>query len=144
VKATLILCDYAVVSEGKLYISGGGWSMVGPGPSPAAIGILIAVPWDRANHPIKMVLRLEDSDGQPVTQSGPLGDEPVQVAGELEIGRPPGLKPGTPLNLPLAINFGAGIPGLVPGRRYAWRLHLDDESREDWDLPFDVRPLPAT
>jgi hypothetical protein len=49
VKATLLLADYAVVSDGKLTIVGGGWSQTGPEPAAFGIGLLIQVPWDQAN-----------------------------------------------------------------------------------------------
>jgi hypothetical protein len=48
-KVTGILCDYAVVADGKLYISGGGWNVTGPEPSQSAIALLFEVPWDRTN-----------------------------------------------------------------------------------------------
>ena len=56
--------------------------------------------------------------------------------GEFEVGRPPGLKPGTPLDFPVAVNS-TPLP-LEPGR-YEWRLTIDAGSREDWTLPFTVR-----
>ena len=48
-KATLMLADYATVSDGKLSIVGGGWSVTGPEPVPFGIALLIQVPWDQAN-----------------------------------------------------------------------------------------------
>jgi hypothetical protein len=41
--------DYAVVSDGKLTIVGGGWSQTGPEPASFGIALLILVPWDQAN-----------------------------------------------------------------------------------------------
>ena len=60
----------------------------------------------------------------------------VAFGGEFEVGRPPGLKPGTPLDFPVAVNS-TPLP-LEPGR-YEWRLTIDGASREDWTLPFTVR-----
>src|SRR6267154_2812745 len=31
-RATMMLADYAQIADGKLFISGGGWSTCGPGP----------------------------------------------------------------------------------------------------------------
>src|SRR5262245_64817080 len=45
----MLLADYAVVSDGKLTIVGGGWSQTGPEPASFGIGLLIQVPWDQAN-----------------------------------------------------------------------------------------------
>lgn len=140
-KATLLLCDHAQVAEGKLFISGGGWSVTGPGPISSAIAVLILVPWDRANSKVSFVIRLLQEDGQPVQQPGPVGPVAVEIGGEFEVGRPPGVKPGTPLDVPLAIN----IPPLVlpPDQRFSWELSIDGETDEDWHLSFSTRPIPT-
>jgi hypothetical protein len=134
VKATLILADYAVVSDGKLTIVGGGWSQTGPEPGSFGIGLLIQVPWDQANSLHKFSVELLDADGGAVVFDE--SEEPVAFGGDFEVGRPPGLKPGTPLDFPVAVNA-TPLP-LEPGR-YEWRLTIDDESRADWTLPFTVR-----
>ena len=133
-KATLILADYAVVSDGKLTIVGGGWSQTGPEPGSFGIGLLIQVPWDQANSLHKFSVELLDADGAAVVFDE--GEEPVAFGGDFEVGRPPGLKPGTPLDFPVAVNA-TPLP-LEPGR-YEWRLTIDDEFRADWTLPFTVR-----
>ena len=48
VKVTMLLCDAAQVSDGKLYILGGGWSMTGPDPVPSAVALKIDVDWHEA------------------------------------------------------------------------------------------------
>ncbi len=133
-KATLILADYAVVSDGKLTIVGGGWSQTGPEPGSFGIGLLIQVPWDQANSLHKFSVELLDADGAAVVFEE--GEAPVAFGGDFEVGRPPGLKPGTPLDFPVAVNA-TPLP-LEPGR-YEWRLTIDDEARADWTLPFTVR-----
>jgi hypothetical protein len=137
-KVTMLLADAAQAAEGKLNVLGGGWSITGPGPVPSAIAMLIEVPWDRANMRYPWQIELVDGDGDPVLITGPMGDQPVKVDGELEVGRPPGVTPGTPLALPLAINLGP-LP-LPPGGRYEWRLTIGEESHEHWRLPFSTRP----
>src|SRR5919199_1725985 len=142
-KVTMLLADYAQAAEGKLNIIGGGWSQIGPEPTPFSIGLKFDVPWDQANHRFTFVLELVDADGTPVELPGaePDGDGgPVRVEGELEVGRPPGLRPGTPIDAVLAINFGP-LP-LPPGERLAFRLTVDGEHDEDWTLGFDTRPAP--
>jgi len=136
----MLLADYAVVSEGKLTIVGGGWSQIGPEPSSIGIGLLIQVPWDQANTPHAFSVELVDSDGNAVVLESPEDedDQPVAFGGEFEVGRPPGLKPGTPLDFPVALNA-TPLP-LEPGR-YEWRLTIDGTSREDWTLPFTVRSV---
>ncbi len=131
---TILMADAAQVSDSKLFILGGGLSLVGPRPQPLAIALHIKVPWDRANVVHSWKLELLDDDGQPVTGNG----QPIVVAGTFEAGRPAGLRPGTPLGVPLAINFPT-LP-LQPGRSYTWQLSIDDRGRNDWRASFTVRP----
>lgn len=137
-RVTMLLCDHAVVAEGKLYINGGGWSVRPAAPVPMFLALKVDVPWDRAGRPIAMELRLVDEDGHPVTQLAPAGPTPVLVAAQLEVGRPPGLVAGAPVDAALAI----GIPpfALPAGRRFSWRLAVDGEAREDWVIEFATRP----
>ncbi|EFC82243.1 hypothetical protein FrEUN1fDRAFT_4632 [Parafrankia sp. EUN1f] len=72
----MILCDAAQVSEGKLYILGGGWNLVGPSPAPSALGLLIEVPWDRANSPFTLQLELHDQDAHQPSSPGRPGLSP--------------------------------------------------------------------
>jgi hypothetical protein len=59
----MMLCDHAAVAEGKLFVSGGGWGLIGPAPSPSAIAILIEVPWDQTNRKVVFSLSLHSADG---------------------------------------------------------------------------------
>ena len=137
-KLTLLLCDHVAVAEGKLYISGGGWTMTGPDPAPSGIAVLLEVPWDQANRSIALRLGLFHEDGQPVAQMGPDGVTAVEVGADLEVGRPPGLPAGTPLPVPLAVNL-PPIP-LPPGQGYFWQAEIGGERRADWRLSFRTRP----
>ncbi len=133
----MLLADYAVVSDGKLTIVGGGWSQTGPEPSAFGIGLLIQVPWDQANTRHVFSVELLDADGaEVVLQTEDEDEQPVAFGGEFEVGRPPGLKPGTPLDFPVAVNS-TPLP-LEPGL-YEWRLTIDGQAREFWTLPFTVR-----
>lgn len=136
----MLLCDYAQVAEGKLYVIGGGWSVTGPQPAPSAVALKIDVPWDRANQRMHLELSLLGEDGQPVTMPGPAGPQPVRMDGQFEVGRPPGLKPGTPIDVALAMNVGP-LP-LPPGQRYSWELSIDGETAEEWHLAFQTRDVP--
>ena len=123
IDVTMLLCDSAQSVAGKLYILGGGWSQVGPQAPPGgfnmALAIKLTVPWDRANEQFHMRAALVTADGQPVE----FGGGPVQADGKLEVGRPAGLRPGTPLDSTLALNF-SGL-GLNPGG-YVWQLEIGD------------------
>ncbi len=140
-KVTMLLADYAQVADGKLTVVGGGWSLTGPDPTPFGIAILVHVPWDQANRRHTLRLELVDADGQPVTAPATEEGEEAAVVFlddiEFEVGRPAGIKPGTPLELPLAVN--SGPLALEPGCRYEWRLSIDGAGDEDWRLAFTVR-----
>ena len=134
-KVTLLLADHAEAVNGKLYVMGGGWSITRPEAGPMAIALKVEVPWDSANRSHKMRLFLMDADGEPVLGSD---EKPIEINGEFEVGRPPGLKSGTPLDFVLAVNLGR--PELPAGSRFEWRLEIDEESREDWHVQFSTRP----
>ena len=106
-----------------------------------AIAVKLEVPWDQANTKHTWRLSLVDSDGATVTVESPTGAQSLELEGEFEVGRPAGTKPGTPIDLPLALSF-APIP-LDPGTRYEWRLELDGELVGDSRLAFSVRAAPT-
>jgi hypothetical protein len=137
-KVTAMLCDHAEVAEGKLFINGGGWNLSGPGPTLSALALLFEVPWDRANERIRFTVRLVTADEVPVTQTGPLGEVPVEVNGELEVGRPVGTKAGSELNAPFAMV----IPPLQlePDTRYQWVIAVPAGTPPEIRLPFATRP----
>lgn len=137
----MLLADFAQVSDGKLTVVGGGWSLTGPEPVPFGIAILIRVPWDQANQRHVMRLELLDADGLAVevdVEGEEEASEPIVFFDDVpfEVGRPAGLKPGTPLDFPVAINSG---PLMLAAGRYEWRLTIDGEADDDWRLPFSVR-----
>jgi hypothetical protein len=137
----MMLADHAQVSDGKLFISGGGWSIGGPGPIPCGVALLFHVPWDRTNHKTSFTLRLADADGQPAMTLGPLGEQPIVVAGQFEVGRPAGVLPGTDINVPIAFN--TILAQLEPGRQYTWILEVDGYPDDNWRLSFATRALPT-
>lgn len=140
-KATLLLCDYAVVADGKLFISGGGWSVTSTNVK-GYIALLIAVPWDLANQDVAFNLKLLDEDGNPVTTPDAVGNEvPVELSAGLQVGRPAGLVRGISLDVPLAVQ----MPHLVlpAGRRFEWVLTINDEKKEDWRVPFLIFDPPG-
>lgn len=135
-KVTLLLCDYAQVANGKLTAVGAGWSFTSPVTS-HAVGILVDVPWDQANVRMHWRLELRDADGRAVTQDGPEGPVPVQAGGEIEVGRPAGTPPGTPIPVCIAIPVHGVV--LQPSSRYAWEFSVDGVTQDDWVLRFGTR-----
>ncbi len=136
-KVTLLLADAAEAVNGKLYILGGGWSVMGPDPAPMAIAIKIEVPWDQGNDVHKLQLRLVDADGQPVLAESEDGEVPIVLDADFETGRPAGMKPGTPLDLTMAVTLGP-LP-LQPGSRYEWRLSIDGKEDDEWRIENATR-----
>jgi hypothetical protein len=120
VNVTLLLCDAAAESNGKLFVLGGGWSLAAADtPINMALAILVAVPWDQTNKRFTIMAKLMTEDGAPVYANA----QEVVAQGQLEVGRPPGVKPGSDLNTPLAMTFN-GIA--VPEGGYRWELWIDD------------------
>lgn len=137
VRATMLLCDAAQVADGKLYVLGGGWSLIGPDPMPTGIAMKIDVDWTEADRSHHWELFLIDEDGQPVLAEGPNGPQAIEVRGDFEVTRPDAVPEGTPIDVALAINFGP-LP-LRPAARYTWRLAIDGESADEWILAFATR-----
>jgi len=137
--ATLFLADSAQVSpDGKLHALGIGWSHTSsPISAPSAVAFVLHVPWDETNRRIRWMLDLLDADGKPIIfPTGPDQFRPMHVENELEVGRPPGIKPGSSINAPFAVN----IPSLqlAPDASYVWVLTVGEKK---WRLPFVTRPL---
>lgn len=137
-KLILLLADWAEVLSGKLYVMGGGWTEVGPAPTPSPLAAIIEVPWDETNRVHKLKFVLEDGDGQPVMVPSATGHQPLEISADFEVGRPPGSKPGTSFNVPFAVNIGP-VP-LHPGHTFVWRGFVDDQTHETWATAFRTRP----
>ena len=136
-RVTLMLADAAQVSEGKLHLLGGGWSITGP-PAPRRSRSSSRSPGTRPTASWNGGSSSSTPTGIPVlTPDGEGGENPIMMGGEFEVGRPPGTPHGAPIGLPLALNL-APLP-LAPASRYEWRFTLDGESREDWRLAFSTR-----
>jgi hypothetical protein len=133
--ATLLLCDSAEAINGKLYIMGGGWNILfAPGtPVRIALGILLAVPWNETNQRRQLRIELLTSDGEVVHLNG----NEVAATAEFDVGRPPGIKPGSTLNAPFALNFD-GLILDVGG--YEFVLKVGDEMAAR--RAFQVLPRP--
>ncbi len=132
----MLLADAAQVADGKLFILGGGWSLIGPDPMPTAVAVKLTVDrheLDRTHH---WHLVLEDADGQPVYVTDTL--QAIEVHGEFHIGQPDGVPEGVPVDFPMAINF---PPLPIPaGARYQWRLIINGDTLPGANVAFSTRP----
>lgn len=117
----MLLCDAAQSVGGKLYVLGGGWSLLKRTgqPQSMALAVKVSVPWSLANerHPIEA--ELATADGATVSRQG----AEVRAQADIEVGRPAGLKPGTSLDAAFVLTF-QGL-ALDPGG-YVWVLRTGD------------------
>jgi Family of unknown function (DUF6941) len=132
----MMLADHAQVADGKLFISGGGWSACGSGAIPCAVALIFHVPWQETDKKVSFSLQLVDEDGHGVMQPGAQDGLPVQVNGTFEARRPPTIAPGTEVTVPMAFNI---VLALAPNRRYVWVLDVDGRRDDSWQVPFETR-----
>lgn len=137
VKVTMVLADYAVVAEDKLTVVGGGWTITGAQTAPFGIGVIIEVPWNQTNQDHQFRFALTDIDGNAVEVDTPEGTQIVQFEGGFQVGRPPGVRPGSAIPIKFAIN--SGPISLSAGCHYVWQLAIDGQEHEDWRLAFSTR-----
>ncbi len=104
-----------------------------------SLAVKLNVPWSRANERIHLEAVLITDQGAEVTQEGEEGETPVRTEGDMELGRPPGLRHGTPLDATFVLNF-EGLD-LEPGG-YVWELRVAGELAAR--TPFQVIQPGAT
>jgi hypothetical protein len=143
-----MLCDSAVVAEGKLYVHGAGWNMLSSSQFPfvqsrIGLAVVIGVPYTETNREHRLHVRLESEDGDllPLGPPVPDPDQPggtqraTGVGAQFNVGRPPMLQPGDRQNLPFAINLDQ--LGFERSGAYSCVLTIDGE--EVNRLPFRVQ-----
>jgi hypothetical protein len=117
----MILADGAQAVGGKLYMLGGGWTILfvpqlpGRPQAPFAIAFGITVPYHLTNRQFNFALELADADG------GRVGDV---LTFEFEQGRPPGLRQGASQPILLAINTSPEFPSVG---RYTYNASIDGD-----------------
>lgn len=133
----MILCDAVQVADGKLYVLGGGWTHnFSPNiPTQMALGVVIAVPWIRANEKHVVEVSLLTADGDQVEING----NTVLAGGELEVGRPPGIRAGSQLNTALPFNFNGLVLDIGD---YVWEFRINGNTEAR--APFRVDNPPGT
>ncbi len=104
----LTLANHAEAVNGLLYLSGAGWTdhfrpLPRGGQLPIShigIGVAILVSWNETNQRHHIVLRIENADGVIL----------ANIEGDIEMGRPAGLPPGSDLRGVMAINGDLQFP----------------------------------
>ena len=122
----LTLANHAEVQNGLLYLSGAGWDTVTrsyqqgkkPRPQHFSIALSVLVPWMDTNQPHRVVIRVEDEDGQ---------NKLMEATANIEVGRPPGKVPGSDSRSPLVVS---GIVHFPKPGGYRVRATLGDEQRD--------------
>ena len=104
----LILADAAEVVAGKLYLMGGGWTVLtvsNPFPHRRNVGVAAAfrVPWNATNERHEFEIEFATEDGRVIGKAN----------GGFEVGRPPGIPQGMDQFVQMAI--GATVEFPTPG-----------------------------
>lgn len=129
----LILANHAEARDGLLNLLGGGWTdhrrrIPKGGPAPIShfgIGVSVLVDWNDTNHPYHLTIRIETADGQEI----------AKIGGDVELGRPPGLPPGSSQRAVLAFNVDMRWPSAGTYRVVA---RLGDLPETDRSVAFRV------
>lgn len=128
----LILADAAQAVNGKLYVLGGGWSTLHPSTLPLThqIGVAVGfrIPWQETNQVHHLEIAMVTADGNPLVPP---------LHGELEMGRPPGLRPGSDQTVVMAVNAN---PKFEQPGRYEIQVRVQDQLVKT--VTFDVAPPP--
>ena len=135
----MLLADAAQTVGGKLYLLGGGWSIMGPGPTRMAVALRFEVPWDERGQERTWLLRLVDADGGAVL-CAEHGTHPIEHRGRFVAQPRPGMVAGAPVDFVVAVDGGTLT---LAGGRYVWVLAVDDETQPDWQIAFTCRTAPG-
>jgi hypothetical protein len=149
--AKVLMCDFAEVSGGKLFITGAGISIVGSSaPQPpcqvnVCLAIIVSIPWTEtdAQHLMTIELVSEASGAQQrvmLSDQLPEGADPAD-RGLILVGfsaaRVPTMMPGDETTMPLSIPlFGLTLPEFGP---YFFSVHID--GREMDRASFRLVPM---
>jgi hypothetical protein len=135
-KVMATLAQFAqALPNGTVNIMGGGLTAIPPKMPVIFIAGTVQFGWGAIGTP--HTLRFELVDEQESAVTGENGD-PIWVEAKVNVAPAPGLPFGTPMSVPLA--FPLTPPELVPSTRYEFRLSVDGETHEDWNLGFVVMP----
>ena len=157
-KVSVLLADKGTQNpQGTLNLLNIGWAHtvlrpaqmpIGPGQPPVtqlltpplAVAIFYEVDHQDCNHPIPMVVFLEDQDGRPVELPGPEGPQALVVTQNIVVASPPQVPIGSPGTGNTLLEIVPGLP-LPPGA-YRWRVQLNGQDHEHWRVRFYVLPPP--
>jgi hypothetical protein len=135
--AKAMLCDFAEVTGGKLFVSGAGINLVTsaasepPHPVNVALAVLVQIPWTATNQEHRLTVELvSDKDTRPervsINDQIPAGDPESNkglVIALFNVGRSPVMQAGEQTLMPVALPmFGLPLPQLGS---YFFSISLD-------------------
>lgn len=146
-QAKVLLCDYAEVAQGKLFITGANINRVFVQPVPPhAINIALAasvtIPWNATNQPHTLTIELVNDQGDriplaPAQPGQPASDEGL-ISAQFNAGRSADMKPGEDTLMPLAIPMlGFPLPALGS---YFFQVKIDGTDVDRVSFRVDVIP----
>jgi hypothetical protein len=137
IEANMVLAISAKLDDGGVTLDGGGWAVRPPQPMPCAIVVLLAVPRAQAGaHRVR--LELLYATGEPVMFPSPEGLRALIY--EDEVGASGLDDPTLTTPLTTGIIIKVGPMALPEGREYLWRLQVDGQTRDHWQLAFRTTP----
>lgn len=130
-----MVADAVQVSQGKLFVLGGGWNTLLVRSFPAkhpvmAVAVRVRVPWSWTGRPIEIEVDLEDGDGARLF--------PRPIRQSLEVSKPDGIPVGSDIVVPRSFTI-SNLTFVSPGG-YAFVVSLDGVVSER--VRFNVLPRP--
>jgi len=123
-KIDAMLCDYAQVHAGKLFVSGaavnlmGTSSRQGPHGINVYVAVLITVPWEATGAPHRMRVTLDSAGGNRIALADPPPGESLSVADhgaflvDFSVARAPQMQTGEDALVAVALPLAVGVPTL--------------------------------
>jgi hypothetical protein len=138
IRVMLLQCHHAEVSEGRLYISGGGWT-TRKGAGPWALAIKVEADLQEVPQSDKLRIECLTREGQPMGYAD--GGDPIIIEFKLD-------QPAWDMSSPdktLAEIMGAVVllPNAMTPGKYMWRVSWGDEHRPEWDFMFTAEEAVA-
>jgi hypothetical protein len=122
VEASVLICDYAQVHQGKLYVTGAAVNLIAtdsveaPHPIDIHAAVMISVPWRAHNQTHRLVIGLIDEDGVTVPLGVSPPDAPAETRGKVvaqfNVGKPAIMQHGDESLFALAIPLRTQLPAL--------------------------------
>jgi hypothetical protein len=110
-----MLCDTAVVAEGKLFIQGAGWNALNTMQFPCVhprlgLALIVSVPYTATNQLHTMEITLVHEDGEELVLGAAQQPDGQQqqlrhITAQFNVGRPPTILPGDAQVMPFAVNL---------------------------------------